>query len=59
MQLLQVPTTKSSTTIRELNRNKVIIFHMRQVSGLGIWRRVECRALQRYGGNNIKVQSAQ
>ena len=32
--------------------------HMRQVSGLGIWRRVECRALQRYGGNNIKVQSA-
>ena len=26
MQLLQVPTTKSSTSIRELNRNKVIIF---------------------------------
>ena len=39
--------------------NKVRIkIHMRQVSGLGIWRRVECRALQRYGGNNIKVQSA-
>ena len=36
---------------------------MRQISGLGIWRRVECRecrALQRYGGNSnsIKVQSA-
>ena len=26
MQLLQVPTTKSSTSIRELNRNKVIIY---------------------------------
>ena len=26
MQLLQVPTTESSTSIRELNRNKVIIF---------------------------------
>ena len=25
MQILQVPTTKSSTSIRELNRNKVII----------------------------------
>ena len=32
--------------------------HMRQISGLGIWRGVECRALQRYGGNRIKVQSA-
>ena len=31
MQLLQVPTTKSSTSIRELNRNKVINKYVRVV----------------------------